>query len=615
VRALALTAAAALLLCRAAHAGPDLRIAVASDARGKGPTGINTKVLEPILKHIKAEAPDLVVFPGDLVTGHVKPRAHQLQLETFRGLVRRHLGELPFYALLGNHESGTAAHIRLFRQTFPAPQNGPRGYRGLTYFVRRGGVLLVMLTTDLVGELGMISDRQMAWLERTLAANSDAAHIYVFGHHPAFPAGKHVGMSLDQYPERRDRFWALLRKHRVDAYFCGHEHLYNMTVRQGIYQFILGSAGAKLYRGFGGEFHHYAVVDVEGAMTRVTVKDETGKVRRQYKFRRRSASELLTIGEVDAMPSEQILAALRGADDVLAWKAAWSAWRRRLFEVMPAIIARGRTVVDFKNHTEAYMLIHALRALKFMPTRQGLPLIRAALKTTYTTILQEAQAAMAAVLQSGGKVPADKPLLKGSLDPCSENFKPPKGTVSGRQVTLVPERTVQKVLKEQVHDLKCRGKETDEKCVARARAKWRKKAGKGQFAAWLVMPVAGVQAVIKVDGEQISRRFEDHDAVAAHLKALNAQGKFVLLVSAMQVKDRTQRTARVSIRRMGVGRIAPYLKVQLTWDTGASGETPTRLREIQEAAEKARRAVLIFEPMDVRRIKLVFQCPAPEAKP
>ncbi len=384
------------LLSSQAAAAPDLRFVVASDARGKGKTGVNLAVFAPMMEQIRKEAPSLVIFPGDMVNGAVKLKAHRFQLAAFRKALKTRLGKIPFFAVIGNHEAGSRGHYKLFREFFPAAKNGPKGYKGLAYYLRRGQVLLLIIATDQQGEMGLISDKQLAWIDQTLRANKDAQHIYVFGHQPAFPAGRHLGMSLDQYPEQRDKFWALLRQHRVDAYFCGHEHLYNGSYHQGIYQFILGSTGASIYKGIGGEFHNFGVVEVEGDQTTVTVKDEAGKVRRRYTFKRPTKAKTLTIHDMDRMSEEQIVAAIKGEDKILAWKAAWSAWRRKLRGALPAIIKRGAAVIDFKSDAEAYMLVHFLRALKFMPSEQGLPLLRKAIKIDNTTLHQEAVAAMSA---------------------------------------------------------------------------------------------------------------------------------------------------------------------------------------------------------------------------
>ena len=206
---------------------------------------------------------------------------------------------------------------------------------------------------------------------------------------------------------------------------------------------------------------------------------------------------------------------------------------------------------------------------------------------------------------------AEMPRPKGSPDPCSENFKPPSGTVSERQQVLVPERTVQKVLEQKNHELKCRRKETDAVCLERARKRWGKRLGDRELSAWLHTPEVGVDAQIRVDGKRVTRRFADHQKLARFMKALVARGKEVILVSSQVAHDPKRRSARITIRRMGQGKLKPYLKVSYTWAHGGGGEVAARLKAMHDLAHKTRRALLHFSALDTGRVKLLFQCPAP----
>ena len=393
----------AAALTTASPARAELTFAVASDSRGKGPSGINVPVFGAILDAMGAAKPELVFFPGDLVTGHNDLKRHRHQLTTFKRMVRTRAKVKRFYGIMGNHDSGSMRHVRLFARMFPGPKNGPKKYARLTYHLRWKGSLFVVLTTDFYGELGLVSDQQLRWLERVLTKNHDAQHIFVFAHQPAYPAGRHVGMSLDAWPEQRDRLWDLLRKHRVDAYFCGHEHFYNMKVVSGIYQVILGSAGARLYRGFGGEFHHWARVTVNGPRVSVKVFDHQGKQRRAFAFKRRSANQMLSLADVQKLPDARIIAAIRSGAHALAWKAAWVAGRRKLRAAVPAIVKTGLAKIDWKSHDDAYFLIHGVRAIRLMGARNGRPLVQALLELDGTTFRQEAMAAREALKASGKK--------------------------------------------------------------------------------------------------------------------------------------------------------------------------------------------------------------------
>jgi acid phosphatase len=59
---------------------------------------------------------------------------------------------------------------------------------------------------------------QIQWLEKSLAA-STADWKIVVGHHPIYSGGTH-----GEQPELVEQVLPLLRKYRVQAYFCGHDH-------------------------------------------------------------------------------------------------------------------------------------------------------------------------------------------------------------------------------------------------------------------------------------------------------------------------------------------------------------------------------------------------------
>ena len=65
------------------------------------------------------------------------------------------------------------------------PQNGPRDQHGLSYFVRRGDLLLVFVNT-LWADAGGEGTVESEWLEATLARHTDVGHKLVFGHHPVW---------------------------------------------------------------------------------------------------------------------------------------------------------------------------------------------------------------------------------------------------------------------------------------------------------------------------------------------------------------------------------------------------------------------------------------------
>jgi hypothetical protein len=173
-----------------------------------------------------------------------------------------------WYPVIGNHEAETAADMTWLRDEYAngnglrtplknfTDQNGPAGCVQTTYSWDYGNAHFVVLNqywdsgTAAGSDVALDGDVIPAlrtWLADDLAAHTQP-YTFVFGHEPAFPSNRHVGDSLDAYPANRDAFWALLEQYDVDAYICGHTHVYSR--HQGdandvgnVWQIDAGAAG------------------------------------------------------------------------------------------------------------------------------------------------------------------------------------------------------------------------------------------------------------------------------------------------------------------------------------------------------------------------------------
>ena len=140
-----------------------------------------------------------------------------------------------FYASLGNHDDPTQAFYKLFNMdgqrfySFKAPKPG---------IGTRGGARFFALDSN------YMSDKQLAWLEKELAASGSEWKIAFF-HHPIYSSGEKHGSN----EELRALVEPLFVKHGVDVVFTGHEHFYErLKPQKGITYFVSGAA-AKLRRG------------------------------------------------------------------------------------------------------------------------------------------------------------------------------------------------------------------------------------------------------------------------------------------------------------------------------------------------------------------------------
>ncbi len=191
-------------------------------------------------------------------------------------------GSIPWFAVIGNHDVERPEVMEyIMTNVTPRYENqvqgienfreGPKDadYRTIYSFDYQNAHFVVLneyyhedrLSPDysptghIYRESGNPESDQMAWLENDLNS-TDKELIFVFGHEPAYPASKrHLGDSLDHFPEDRDEFWNVLVKYNVTAFFNGHTHVYARTVKKGVYQVDAGLARTRAW---------YVLVKVRG---------------------------------------------------------------------------------------------------------------------------------------------------------------------------------------------------------------------------------------------------------------------------------------------------------------------------------------------------------------
>jgi hypothetical protein len=136
---------------------------------------------------------------------------------------------------------------------------------------------------------------QMQWLDQALGASKAAWKVVIMHHPPHSPTtgaksfffvpvggGRTREFQLDQ------QLTPVLRKHRVDAVFAGHNHFYaRMLPQEGIRYFVSGGGGRKTY-GFesapgyvaaGGDWYHFMSVRVTPTTFSYRAIDGAGVVR------------------------------------------------------------------------------------------------------------------------------------------------------------------------------------------------------------------------------------------------------------------------------------------------------------------------------------------------
>lgn len=246
------------------------RFASLADSRGSD-NGVNSEILTKIVNQIKSENVDLVIFEGDLVDAR-SDKDLGSKLDYWKSIMDK-LG-CPYYVSVGNHDIPGPGSENIVRAKFDLPANGPKGCEELVYSFDHKDAHFVSLDSHRYRDHNRV---QRSWLRADLAGNKKP-HVFVFSHDPAYPNGSHIGSSLDKYPDERDAFWRILASHGCQVYFCGHEHFYARSKKDGVIQVINGTCGAPIAKGRAGSIlkYHYVIIDVVGNNVKAFAKDENG---------------------------------------------------------------------------------------------------------------------------------------------------------------------------------------------------------------------------------------------------------------------------------------------------------------------------------------------------
>ena len=173
---------------------------------------------------------------------------------------------MPLFIARGNHENNDPASELLLHQYGRIVSN--RFY----YTHSEKNTFFIVLDTFEKGSEGAILGDQFAWLERQLDSVSldpSIVNIFIFMHQPLFPQGKHKGEDLKNANELHQLF---LKHKKIGAVFSGHDHMFNKYARDGIVYITTGGGGGVLYKGYGGDYHHFVKVSFFNNTARINVK-------------------------------------------------------------------------------------------------------------------------------------------------------------------------------------------------------------------------------------------------------------------------------------------------------------------------------------------------------
>jgi hypothetical protein len=226
--------------------------------------------------------PEFIIFPGDEIVG-LTPDPELLRSQwrhwldhEMAWLDRR---AIPIWHSTSNHTAYDEMSEQVFREMLDLPRNGPAGQVGLSYWVRRGDLLIVFVHTLWTG-LGGEGFVETQWLADVLRKHGDASHKLVVGHHPVFPVNGFSGSYQREVgPETAHDFWDALVSHGVVAYLCSHILAFDVQVHRGILQICTAGAGTAHRMPEGIEYLHCVQMSLDANGLRYQVLDTDGHVR------------------------------------------------------------------------------------------------------------------------------------------------------------------------------------------------------------------------------------------------------------------------------------------------------------------------------------------------
>jgi hypothetical protein len=220
----------------------EFQFAIVSDRTG----GHRGRIFSQAVDQLNLLQPEFVVSVGDLIEGYSEERAKlESEWREFQSYVCRL--QMPFFYVPGNHDVSNPFMAKLWEEKFG---------RCYYHFVYRD-VLFLVLNSDDPPEKSVISESQIAYVERVLAENRGVRWTFVFLHKPLWVIG-----------DGAKNGWGAVEKAlagRPYTVFAGHVHRFQKFVRQGqnYYQLATTGGGSKLRGIRHGEFDQIAWVTMK----------------------------------------------------------------------------------------------------------------------------------------------------------------------------------------------------------------------------------------------------------------------------------------------------------------------------------------------------------------
>lgn len=231
-----------------------------------------------VVEQATALNPVIILNTGDLILGynaHSTDKATE-EFDDFDNASEK-IKNFPLYITMGNHTGYSEYARAIFKQRYGYGDD-KRLYYSVDISGENEDCHFIILNSELEDEQSQITGDQLEWLKKDLEA-AKGKHIFVLVHRPLYPRIKHLTDSLNEYPTLRDELAALLKAYDVRMVFCGHVHIYNYLIANGLPQIIAGGSGAPPAAPVNdGGFYHFFNVVVDNDTVEyklIPVTDET----------------------------------------------------------------------------------------------------------------------------------------------------------------------------------------------------------------------------------------------------------------------------------------------------------------------------------------------------
>jgi tartrate-resistant acid phosphatase type 5 len=215
---------------------------------------------------------------------------------SFEQVYTAHSLMVDWYPVLGNHDYRGNPDAEIAYSKRSRRWNMPARYYSVEKNIGRDGkekVLLVFLDTSPF-EAEMYHDKrnnkdlfrqdtaaQKKWLD-SLLTTSQAKWKIVVGHHPLYTSGPRINSTQSIIAA----FDNVLEKHKIDAYFAGHEHdlQHQQPTNKFTHHFVSGAGSEKRPTGtapmtkFSASAHGFMAVSLQETKLLLQVIDEQGKI-------------------------------------------------------------------------------------------------------------------------------------------------------------------------------------------------------------------------------------------------------------------------------------------------------------------------------------------------